>query len=173
MANLIRKEITYETLPLIRELFHTIFPNEVLYCGFDGGIDCFEKSLHEENFCYYITYLDDIPIAISGKYYEPEDLDSLWLGWFGVLKEYRKQGYGTKIFEMFEDDCRNEHKKFCRLYTGAENNDHAINFYKSKGYFIEPYNGEYPKDMNETVVIASKSISGDKLVLWNNRPMDF
>ena len=49
----------------------------------------------------YMVYYNDAIIGITGLYSnEPlDETNSIWLCWFGVLKQYRKRGYGKKILE--------------------------------------------------------------------------
>lgn len=170
---LTKHAVTRENLNLVRELFASIFPNEILYGEFDSGVDCFEQSTYDTELEYYIHYDGESPVGISGIYSEPIDSDSLWLGWFGVLEKYRNRGYGSSILNAFETECKHRGMKFARLYTAVENNDSAIHFYKKRGYSLELYNGEYPKDMQEKVYIASKSLCEIPVIPWNNKPLDF
>lgn len=159
----------------VQDLFHEIFPDEVLYKDYDGGKDCFEKSLTDPKLRYYI-YIDDTEvIGISGIYEEPEEKESAWLGWFGVREEHRRKGYGSKILKCFEKEAKRLGYKYCRLYTNADNYG-AHSFYEKNGFTAEVFNGTYPKDIkdNERYWIYSKAIYKKYPVpKWNDRDLEF
>ena len=48
---------------------------------------------------YYIVYLENIPIGVTGIYSYNEYPENAWLGWFGILKEYRNNGYGGIVLD--------------------------------------------------------------------------
>lgn len=48
---------------------------------------------------YYIVYLENIPIGVTGIYSYNEYPEDAWLGWFGILEEYRNNGYGGIILD--------------------------------------------------------------------------
>lgn len=174
MYNKLSKHVvTRENLNLVRDMFASIFPNEILYRGFDAGVDCFEKSTYDTELEYYIHYDGDSPVGISGLYSEPMANDSLWLGWFGVLEKYRNRGYGSAILNSFESECKRRGMTFARLYTAVDNNESAIHFYKNRGYSLEVYNGEYPSTMSGKVYVASKSLCETPVIPWNDKPLEF
>lgn len=159
--------VTAENLAIVLDMWHKIFPNETLWCGFALAENCFQKSLHDPYLRYYIHYNGDTPVGISGIYKEDAEPESAWLGWFGVLPEYRRQGFGTKIMDYFIQECRSLGKKYARLYTGAENTI-GQKFYEAYGYKGEPYTAEHPYDPEE-LIIYSLSLCNEPVPPWNNR----
>lgn len=163
---------------LIKRLWKNIFPKETMYYGFEG-LDCFSYSLVPNNIGnhrYYIYFDDEIPVGISGLYEEPDELpkESAWLGWFGVVEEYRNKGYGKQIIQFFENEAKKYGYKFCRIYTEDSPDNKAVDFYKKLGYTFEKYDREVPKDYEvEKIQVCSKSICEEPLKLWNNRPFYF
>lgn len=124
---------------------------------------------------YFLVYMDRKIVGITG-YYSNEDINetnSLWLGWFGVLKEYRGRGIGRTILldtiEMIKKLSKKYPIKYFRLYTSEKDNISAKPLYDSVMELKEYYNN--PNDINydNTCVIYTKSLFGEVPVLWNNR----
>ena len=158
------KLITEQDLDCIIKIQHEIFPK------YSAKINYIESISGITNNEYYIVYLNNIPIGITGIYTYPIDPESAWLGWFGIREPYRCKGYGSKVIQHFEYLAKTRGFKYVRLYTDKNNNFTAINFYKANGYTYEDYNNEndylakkYP------TIIFSKSLGDYPLVRWNNR----
>ena len=98
-----------------------IFPNECAY-------SCFKKSIEDNhvNYRYYLVYKDTVIIGITGLYIDDRCKDNIWLGWYGVLKEYRLHGFGKQIFidtlEMAEKWGKEKKIDTFRLYTSFDDN---------------------------------------------------
>lgn len=79
-----------------------IFPNEIAY-------GAYKKSIEDEHkhFRYYLVYKENIIIGITGLYIQENCNDSVWIGWYGVLENYRLHGFGKQILldtlEMAKD----------------------------------------------------------------------
>lgn len=160
--------ITKENLDLALKIEHEIFP---FYDAKANYLDSINKIENNE---YFLLYDDDTLIGISGAYYYDIDTTSLWLGWFGIRKEYRRLHYGSMALKLFEDKAFKKGYKFTRLYTDKYNNEEAINFYKHNGYVFEDYlckddsaSYKYP------ILIGSKSLIGEDIIPWNNRNFNF
>lgn len=119
---------------------------------------------------YYLAYDNNECVGITGIYYYKDDFDNAWVGFFGLLEEYRYKGYGKELLKLTEDLMKDMGFKYSRLFTDRLNNDVAINFYKRNGYVFEKYdsNLEELKDLFD-VVIGSKSLCDLEVPKWNNR----
>ena len=163
--------VTRENLDLVLSLYREIFPEE------DPNNKCFEES-GAPDFHYTIVYDSTVdepmgfPVGIRGLYTEEADPDSAFLGWFGVLEKFRRQRYGTRILNFFEEDARNHGYKFARLYTG-ETNEVARRFYEFAGYTCETLNYDTTDYAGEQVVVYSRSLCDEPVPPWNNRPLQF
>lgn len=115
---------------------------------------------------YYLAYLKDTPIAITGLYYYPNYQDEMWLAWFGVLPDYQGKGYGKDVLKWSINKSLSEGKRVLRLYTDESAMSKAVNLYKSFGFIGEKYTGE---KLDYNCYIYSKSLIGDKVELWNNK----
>ena len=115
---------------------------------------------------YYLAYLNNKPIAITGLYYYPDYPDDMWLAWFGVLPEYQGHGYGKEVLKWSMNKALSEGKKNLRLYTDETNMSTAVNLYKSFGFIGEKYIGE---ELDYDCYLYSKSLISDEVELWNNK----
>lgn len=152
---------------------NTIFPRE------DGTINIL-AALDKELFIktsginygndyarYYIGYENGKQIGITGIYHYQED--EAWLAWFGILPHYRKLGYGKKLLEKTMELAKKQNYKTMRLYTDKIDNATAIILYEKLGFIGEKYTAEeLPFDCR----IYSKSLTDDKITLWNNRNLN-
>ena len=120
----------------------------------------------DDNVKYYLAYLNQQPIAITGLYYYPDYPDDMWLAWFGVLPDYQGHGYGKKVLKWSMETALSKGKKNFRLYTDESNMSIAVNLYKSFGFIGEKYSGE---ELDYDCYLYSKSLTSDKVDLWNNK----
>lgn len=58
------------------------------------------------------------------------------LGYFGVLKDYRREGYATKLFDKVEDMVKENGISYIELTSGNQRRG-AHYFYKSKEFKIK------------------------------------
>ncbi len=80
--------IDNNNINLATSIQYTIFPDACAYLHYKYSIDTNYK-----NEKYYIAKYNNIPVAITGLYAHNEiDDESIWLGWFGVLPEFRSKG---------------------------------------------------------------------------------
>lgn len=160
--NLIR--VTEENIEEAVSVQKELFPEE------SGRANYEEAVSGVSGFEYYLVYKDGVCAGITGIYTYPDDPQSAWLGWFCIREEYRRRHLGSKTMTWFEETARERGFHFTRLYTDAKDNETAIAFYKANGYTPEPYlNPQDPASMEIEMLIFSKAIGNEPLVLWNNR----
>ena len=90
------EKITYDNLELACKIQNTIFPEEDARQNF---IEQINQDPYRKEQDYSIVYVDNEPIGVTGIYSYHEYPESAWLGWFGILNEYRNKGYGKKALE--------------------------------------------------------------------------
>ena len=93
-------KITKSNLELACEIQNKIFPEEDARQNF---IEQINKDPYRKEMDYYIVYTENVPIGVTGIYSYNEYPDDAWLGWFGILEEYRKNGYGGIVLDFCDE----------------------------------------------------------------------
>lgn len=163
-------EITNDNLLEATLIQMKIYPNESAYEHYKYIIN--KKCDYEK---YYLVYNDGDIIGITGLYCNEnlEETNSIWLGWFGVLEEYRRKGYGKKILldtiEMAKKLSDRYPIKYFRLYTSERDDLIAQPLYQKVMDIKEYYNNEDDVNYDGTCVIYSKSLGDYKVIYWDNK----
>lgn len=178
-----KKLITKELVPEAHRLFKLIFPEEHMYD--DGTLEsCFSRTAADPSgpwhYWLWSYSTPEFPmgknIGLSGIYVEDADPESAWLGWLGVLPEYRRERFGTRMLNAFQQEARDAGFKYARIYTN-EGNTAARELYKFAGYTEERLDYDPPEYVltGGPVVIYSMSLDKEKwpLVPWASRPLVF
>lgn len=117
----------------------------------------------------YIVYNGEVPIGVVGLYSYNEYPSDAWLSGYGVIDKYRNKGFGSKIFDFFEELAFKKGYSSIRVYTSSEF-DIAIGLYEKKGMIKEFYNNEQESDeINNETIIYSKALTEDITAEWNNK----
>lgn len=96
----------------------------------------------EPYFNYYIAYENNIPVGITGHYSNVIGTrilknSRIWLGWFGVLSDQRRKGYGQKLLDESIKLVKSFGAKKLYLYTGErEEEKPARCLYLKNGFKI-------------------------------------
>lgn len=147
-----------------------IFPDEIAYCAYKKSIEDGHK-----NYRYYLVYKENVIIGITGLYIEDGYSDSIWIGWYGVLENYRLHGFGEKIlldtFNMAKEWALEKGNiSYIRLYTSYRDNPIAQILYKKYMTTVENYNNTSDINFDNTCLIYSRTINeSENVELWNNR----
>lgn len=115
---------------------------------------------------YFLAYMDNKAIGITGLYYYADHPEEMWIAWFGVLPECRRKGYATTILNWTIQKAIAANKKVIRLYTDAQENVNAINLYTKLGFQGEKYLVE---KLSYDCYIYSKGLDKDFDIAWHNR----
>lgn len=167
MNNIIFERVNKDNLEIVCKVQNEIFPEED---GRENYIEAINKDPYRKELDYYVVYLEDTPIGVTGIYsYHEYPLDA-WLGWFGILEKYRRHGYGGKVLDMTINLAKNKGYKNFRLYTDEFAKD-AHKLYESRGLIKENYTREGNKSeyFSSKTYIYSISLTDDKIELWNNK----
>ena len=124
---------------------------------------CYLQHIQNGDPAYYMVKDENEIIGISGIYIEPFEPETAWLGWYGVRKQYRRNGYGTKILNKTIEIARELGYKYFRLYTDIVN-PNAHRLYDKVMDFCEEYT-----ETNFNVLIYSKSLCEKPCPRLNNR----
>ena len=118
-----------------------------------------------------ISILGDSYSTFEG-YLQP-DTNSIWLGWFGVLNEFRRKGYGQQILidtiNMAKYLAKKYPIKYFRLYTSEKDDSITPPLYYKIMDIKEYYNNVNDVNYDNTCVIFSKSLFETPITYWNDR----
>lgn len=163
-------QITNDNLMLAVKTQMSIFPEESALEHYKWSIN--KNVEYEKN---YLVYDKEKIIGITGTYSNEkiEKTNSIWLGWFGVLKEYRQRGYATIMLKdtiyMAKELAKKYPIKYFRLYTDKEDNKISLKLYDKVMDIKEYYNNKNDLNYNGNCVIYSKSLTNEKTSYWNNK----
>lgn len=159
-------EVNKDNLEIAVKIQNEIFPLED---GRQNYIEGITNDPYRKEMTNYIVYNEEIPIGVVGLYSYNEYPSDAWLSWFGVIAKYRNKGYGSKIFDFFEDLALKKGYSSIRVYTSS-GFDIAISLYEKKGMIREYYQNELESDeINNETIIYSKSLTEEKIQKWNNK----
>lgn len=161
------EEVTKENLDLACSIQNEIFPKENARQNY---IEQIENTHNQKELIYYIVYVGNIAVGITGIYSYYEYPTEGWLGWFGILEKYRHNGYGGKALDKTISLVKEKGYLNFRLYTGEEFKS-AHKLYSSRGMISEPYVNQEDIDgcYDMDIYIYSKSLDNKPIELWNNK----
>ena len=164
--NLRYVETNNENLDLAVKIQNTIFPLED---GRQNYIEGITKDPYRKEMINYIVYDNEVPVGVVGLYSYNEYPSDAWLSWFGVLKEFRQKGYGSKIFDFFEKLSLEKGYTSIRVYTDSKF-DKAMLLYEKKEMIKEYYKNQLEsEEINNSTIIYSKSLTKENTKKWNNK----
>lgn len=157
--------IDENNIKLATSIQHTIFPDECAYIHYKYAIDTNYKRNK-----YFIIKWNEVPVGVIGLYIDDEiDNESIWLGWFGILPEFRSKGIGRKsILDMIQE-AKKYNRKYFRLYTNDKGDSTARPLYRSVMQLYENYNNLNDYNYDGNCLVYSYSLCNEKVSLWNNR----
>lgn len=119
-------------LPLLREIeFGDAFLLSMLHwCGIG------KRSTPLDYWQVFLLRAASEVVGVSGLYRQPGmPYHVCWLGWFAILPQFRRQGFGSEAVRQIYDTGRNAAFKELWVYTGARD-DIARMFYFSLGFEV-------------------------------------
>lgn len=163
-------EITDKNILLATKIQMEIFPEESAYEHYKYVI---KENVEYEK--YYLVYDANNIIGITGLYSNEDiyETNSIWLGWFGVLEEYRNKGYGKRILldtiKMAEKLSIKYPIKYFRLYTSERDDYLAQPLYEKIMDIKEYYKNDTDINYNDTCLIYTKALGNNKIKKWDNK----
>ena len=155
-----------ENINLAYDIQKTIFKDDPNYANF------LSKLNNEDKFeTCFIVYFEDNPIGITGTYLEDIDSKSIWLDWYGVLEEYRRQGFGKQILLDTINYCKSLNRfDYFRLDTTYWENRPVIKLYDDIMHLREEYTIEDTDTIKHNWLIYTYNLRENKNIEpWNNR----
>lgn len=161
------KRIVSENLEIACKIQNEIFPEEDARENF---IEQINNNPYRKEMDYYIVYLNDQPIGVTGIYSYNEYPDDAWLGWFGILKEYRNKGYATIVLNKTINLAKEKGYLSFRIYSDEFAKD-AHSIYEKNGFLRELYDRDDDKDeyFPADIFIFSKNLANKTNEYWNNK----
>ena len=146
--NITYEEICNSNLALIKDIQHRIFPESTFAKGYDVLMQRGPSAVGNIMQTYFIAYVDGVPAGTYGLYI-PEGVEehaSIWLGWYGILPEFRGKGIGKRILLDSMEKAKTYASLYpiyyYRLYTSETMNDSAQPLYNRvmtlKEYYRNP-----------------------------------
>ncbi len=160
--------INEKNIDLATSIQYKIFPKECAYFHYKESIDT-----NNEDQWFYIVKHNGIPVGVAGLYiYDEIDEESIWLGWFGILPEFRSRGFGRQTLLDMIEKAKKFNKKYFRLYTNDPGTSTARPLYRSVMQMYEKYENKDDYNYDGNCYIYSYSLCGEEIKQWNNRFMN-
>lgn len=161
--------ICKENLEVAVQIQKALFPLEEGQQDLIDSMNCTPPP-HQFLQKHYVAYCGKNPVGLVGLYAYKAYPKDAWLGWYGVLEEYRKKGFGREIFEFAKDEAKRLGFENLRLYTDEEDNYIATKLYEKLGMESEYYENEGDKYYTASrVLIYSTSLTGKPCEKWNSK----
>lgn len=157
------EKVSSNNLSLAIKTQNAIFPKENGALNLKASADTkFVEEVYGKNYRKSVDFWickneNGETMGITGIYVYVEYPEDAWCGWFGIVPEKQRMGYGKKLFQWTIEKAREMGFKNFRLYTGLVENDIAVELYRKVGMVEEKYVAEDMKD--EKIVIFSKSLT--------------
>lgn len=97
--------------------------------------NCVVRNEMFGKFRYFFICISDYPIGFVGFYSSAEKANEYWMGWFGILPQYRKKYYGTDALNYILKilNSTNAHSIYAYTYRNAKNSAGA-EFLENRGF---------------------------------------
>lgn len=140
---------------IIRELYNDFginFCHTILtYCDFIEDPDKDKNMLWNihilKTYKETINPLEDESIGICGLYSLDSKTENLWLGWFGILPNFRNLNLGTRALLFLKIQAKSLNCKNLYCYVD-KSNESALRFYKRNNFHIISSVKEFTKNNN-------------------------
>lgn len=154
-----------DNLHIAQEIQKKVFPKEYQNDTLENSLTSTPEYLSQ----FWLVKKGKKFIGLTGIYFYPQYPKDAWLNWFGVIPEFRRKGYGRKIFNRTYAYARRLGFDNFRLYTDAKDNENTLAFYRSLKMKEEKYLP--PQDDFTDILIFSKSCHPFKkrIHAWNNK----
>ena len=175
MQPLTYQKVTPESLPTALEIIHRIWPNA------EVDEDFLDKPLHPEDDTNvtWLVYAGDELIGLTGIFTfdedEPgyDDAESVWMDWFAILPEYRKNHYGSQVLLDTIEYCKKlKPYKYFRIDTTYFENRPTVGLYDKYMPLREEYTAEDTPGKKQHYLIYSCSLDNSPVKPWNNHFLD-
>lgn len=149
----------------VLQIKHELFPES----NSDEDYEKYFNSQIKSN--YYLILKDREPCGTIGWYDFDNKSKEAFVGWFGVLPQFQKQGIGTKALKKIMAEVKSLNYEYLRVYTDKVVNSISVKLYDKIFDIKEDYT--YPDNIGKTnnFVVFSKFLKTGQAP-WNNRPLN-
>lgn len=153
-------KLNEENINKAKELQQTLFPED------EKSLQYFMDTIKNtnSNIEYYLACFNKEVIGITGFYELPNYPDDIFIGRFGLLPDYRDNGFGKRIFLDTINMVYKLDKKYLRVIVN--NKIHIKLDRLCKNYM------DKEEVYNEDTTIYSKNLTKENMPLWNKRMLD-
>jgi ribosomal protein S18 acetylase RimI-like enzyme len=104
----------------------------------------------------YVAFRDEELVGVIGYFRDYFSTDySYSLGWFGVKREFRRSGIGTKLLRRVQNDLKAMRNINRKLFVSTEDdNEGARSFYIQNGFRTEGVIRDYYGDGEDQLVMS-------------------
>ena len=125
VTKLTNEEIDAYAEFIVKVFDYDINPDSILKCIENNNI----LVIKEDNkIIASLTYEERYEYVKNKKYY--------FISYFGVIKEYRRKGLGTKLFEYLKEEIEKNNINYIEL-TSGNHRKAAHYFYRSRNFKIK------------------------------------
>lgn len=166
------KKVDADNLQIALDIQHRIWPTESV------DDDYLEKVQYPEDTgnVSWLVYRGDTLVGLTGVFaFDPEEPgydqeESIWMDWFAILPEFRRQHLGQQVLIDTINYCRGLGKyKYFRLDTTDLPGRPAVSMYDRIMPLREDYTAEDTPDNKQHYLIYSCSLDDSPIKPWNNR----
>lgn len=102
-----------------------------------AGISDIAESLKNDRLfwrCWVLKQSNKF-VGLTGLYEYIRGIDIVWLGWFGIMPDERRKGYGEYLLAWTIEEAQRMEKKRLRLYTSTDHPE-AQFLYEKLGFKV-------------------------------------
>lgn len=111
-------------------------------------------------------------IGTIGYYISKEFPDRCWIGWYGILSDFRGMGYGDQIMIAYINYIKENVKeaKYLNVYTDFDDCKAAVHGYTKHGMVVEE--GKFYRDLHyDKWCILGMSLGSHEYEKWDKEPI--
>lgn len=171
-GDLTYEKVNADNLQTDLDIQHRIWPTESV------DEDYLEKVRYPEdtsNVSWLVCHGKDL-IGLTGVFaFDPDEPgydqeESIWMDWFAILPEFRRQHFGRQVLLDTIEYARNLHQyKYFRIDTTGLPGRPAVLLYDEAMPLREEYTAEDTPDKKQHYLIYSCSLDGSPVKPWNNQ----
>lgn len=167
--------LSKENLDLANSIQKRLYPLESAEVDYDDSLKLesgkIKTTQQKFNYCkYFLIQYQEKFIGITGLYSHEQYPEDAWLGWYGLLSEYRKNDVCIAVIQQMFNFAMKQGYKHFRVYADSVVDSFHCELYEQIFDYKENYdleNGKYY--LVGQMLVYSKSLTNKKVVPWDNK----